>query len=261
MKTAIKLVLVYLGMQILAALLVTPFALLYAHLEYGDVNRASAVSLVPTMLGGFLFMGLYLWKKGYLKNDGRIYAVHSVPFLLYGLIAGLSGIFIMDFIMSHLSFLPDWMKDTFNVMQSGWVGILCVAVLGPVLEELLFRGSITKVLLQRYSPGKAIMFSGLIFGIVHLNPVQVVGGVLIGFLLAWVYYKSGSLIPGILIHVMNNSLSVYLNIHYPDVDYTAQLIGQPVYRICLLLSVLLLMFSLRMMNNNKSFYPDSTSEV
>ena len=36
-----------------------------------------------------------------------------------------------------------------------------------VLEELLFRGAITKELLRRYSPAKAILFSGLIFGIFH----------------------------------------------------------------------------------------------
>ena len=261
MKTAIKLVLVYFGMQILAMALVMPFAMLYAYLVYGDMGRASAASLIPSMLGGFLFMGLYLWKKGYLKNDGNIYAVHSVSFLLYGILAGLSSMFILDFIMSHLSFLPDWMKNTFNVLQSGWIGIISVAVLGPILEELLFRGSITKVLLQKYSPTKAILYSGLIFGIIHFNPVQVVGGVLLGFLFAWLYYKSGSIIPGIVIHIMNNSLSVYSNINYPGVDYTSQLIGKPAYLVCVLLSVILLLFSLRMLNNSKHFYTDSTSEV
>ena len=88
------------------------------------------------------------------------------------------------------SFLPNLLDQTFDILQSGWLGILCISVLGPVLEELLFRGAITKELLRRYSPAKAILFSGLIFGIFHLNPVQIIGACLIGFLLAWLYYKT-----------------------------------------------------------------------
>ena len=44
----------------------------------------------------------------------------------------------------------DWLSDTFDLLQSGWLGIICVAILGPILEELLFRGAITKVLLKKY---------------------------------------------------------------------------------------------------------------
>ena len=58
--------------------------------------------------------------------------------------------------MSELTFLPNLLDQTFDILQSGWLGILCISVLGPVLEELLFRGAITKELLRRYSPAKAI---------------------------------------------------------------------------------------------------------
>ena len=66
--------------------------------------------------------------------------------------------------MSKLSFLPDWLGNTFDLLQSGWLGILCISVLGPILEEMLFRGAITKVLLRKYNPVKAIILSALIFG-------------------------------------------------------------------------------------------------
>ena len=59
-------------------------------------------------------------------------------------------------------FFAQFVGQTFDILQSGWLGILCISVLGPVLEELLFRGAITKELLRRYSPAKAILFSGLI---------------------------------------------------------------------------------------------------
>ena len=45
------------------------------------------------------------------------------------------------------------------------LGILAIAIIGPVLVELLFRGAITKALLQQYSPTKAILLSALLFGV------------------------------------------------------------------------------------------------
>lgn len=122
MKTAIKLVLIYFVMQILAALLVMPFAMLYSYAVSGTIDAASVIALAPSMLLGFVGMGGYLWKKGYLKDDGRIWSPVSVAYLGWSIIIGLSTIFLIDFVMSRLSFLPDWMGATFDVLQSGLAG-------------------------------------------------------------------------------------------------------------------------------------------
>lgn len=248
MKTAIKLVLIYFLMQLFATLAVMPFSMIYAYLEYGNIERSNEFATAPTLLVGFLFMLAYLWRKGYLTGDKRLYSSVSVSYLFWSGVMGISVIFMIDFLMSYLTFLPDWLDDTFDALQSGWLGIVCVGILGPVLEELLFRGAITKVLLEEYSPKKAILISGLVFGIFHINPVQVVGATLIGFLLAWIYYRTRSLVPCILIHILNNSLSVYLSRSFPDVEYTSELIGTPAYPICLVLAVLLFVLSWKMMN-------------
>ena len=114
---------------------------------------------------------------------------------------------------------------------------------------MLFRGAITKVLLRKYNPVKAIILSALIFGIFHINPAQVVGATLSGILFAWLYYKTGSLVPGILIHILNNGLSVFLSLYYPDVEYTSDLLGEPAYWICLAGAVVLFAVSYRVMNS------------
>ena len=169
MKTAIKLALIYLAMQILGALAVGPFTMIYAYVKYGTVDRASEFALAPTLLAGFVFMLIYLWQKGYLTGDKRLYSPVSVSYLSWSAMMGISMIYLIDFLMSHLTFLPDWLSDTFDLLQSGWLGIICVAILGPILEELLFRGAITKVLLKKYNPVVAILISGLIFGIFHTS--------------------------------------------------------------------------------------------
>lgn len=253
MKTSIKLVLIYFLMQILGMLVAAPIGIVYIYITTGTLTEAALQTCVLSlaMLLGFLFMGLYLWRKGYLKNDGRLFSPVSSACLGWSLLAGASVIFLIDFLMSYLTFLPDLLRDTFDLLQSGWLGILCVAVLGPVLEELLFRGAITKVLLRRYDPFKAILFSGLIFGIFHLNPVQVVAASFSGFFFAWLYYKSGSLVPGILIHILNNSLSVWLSLNYRETDTMAQLIGNPLYAVLVAVAALLLLLSLNALRKLK----------
>lgn len=129
------------------------------------------------------------------------------------------------------------------------------------MEELLFRGAITKILLRKYDPRTAILLSGLVFGIFHINPAQVVGACLSGFLLAWLYYRTGSLIPGMLIHILNNTLSVYLSVAYPDADTVRELLGESVYPVCLGSSILLLAFSLLMLNKYKLPDTDTMSEL
>ncbi len=248
MKTAIKLVLIYFLMQILGALTAVPLAVLYVFLTTGslDATMAQSVAMAPTLLLGMVYMAAYLWKKGYLANDGQIYSFTTPVCLSWCLLAGIAGMTLTNAIVSQLTFLPDLMKQTFDVLQSGWLGIFCIAVAGPVLEELLFRGAITKALLKKYSPATAIVLSGLVFGVFHINPVQVVSAALIGFLLAWLYYRTRSLMACILIHIVNNSFSVWLSLNYPDAETTADLpgMGSPAVQIaCVVAAAALLAVS------------------
>ncbi len=245
MKRSIQLILIYLAMQVLAALTAGALCVLYVYMRYGalDVDAARRIVLLPSLLLGFVYMGWYLWHKGYLKNDGLLYALPSTACLLYSVVAGVAAIFLSDVVVSCLTFLPDWMEQSFDVLQSGAAGIVCLVLLGPILEELLFRGAVTKELLQKYKPLTAILLSGLLFGVFHINPAQIVGAVLIGFLLAWVYYRTGSVVGGIVIHVINNGLSVYTSTHYPDIDSVTQLLPTPWLVVGMVVAVALLALS------------------
>lgn len=264
MKTAIALVLIYFLMQIAGAILAGLVCILYTYFANGaiDTNLAGKLAIMPSMLLGFIFMGLYLWCGGYLKNDGRVYSLISLPYQAWSLLAGMTSMCIVGLLMSELTFLPDWLDQTFDMLQSGWLGILCISVLGPVLEELLFRGAITKELLRRYSPAKAILFSGLIFGIFHLNPAQIIGACLIGFLLAWLYYKTRSLMACILIHIMNNGLSVYLSLKHPEMEDATHLLSNPYVLVWAVVFILLLLLSLKQLNKyNISDTNTTTTEL
>ena len=81
---------------------------------------------------------------------------------------------------------------------------LSIVVAAPLLEEIVFRGVILEGLLKNYSPAKAIIWSSVIFSIAHLNLWQAVGTFSFGLLMGWVYWKSNSIIPGMVIHFVNN---------------------------------------------------------
>ena len=217
MKTAIKLVLIYFLMQIVGALFAGPFCLLYTYFAYGtfDMDKAGQIAVAPTMLLGFVFMGLYLWRKNYLTGDKHLYSPVSVPYLAWSLLAGMTSICIIGLLMSELTFLPNLLDQTFDILQSGWLGILCISVLGPVLEELLFRGIIQGQLLQTMWGQKtwtclsmSNFLTSLLFALAHLATHSIFWSVLVfvpSLCFGFARERFGSAYPGIALHAFYNA--------------------------------------------------------
>lgn len=90
---------------------------------------------------------------------------------------------------------------------------LLVITLGPLVEEVLFRGLLLSTLLHRLRRGWAIGLSALLFGLVHLPDLNylwyaVPNLVLLGAALAWLRLRAASLWPAVLAHGVNNLLAV-----------------------------------------------------
>ena len=243
MRTAIKLILLNLLIaQIIAPILVMIPCVIYLVATTGNLDKDALITMlmIPAQLAGQLMMGVYLWKAGYISTKKETWSLVSAPYLLGSAVAILTSGFVVSSLMSLLDWIPNIMEQSFDILQSGWGGILAIAIVGPVLEELLFRGAITKALLQQYNPTKAILISALLFGAFHINPAQILPAFLIGILLAWTYYKTGSLIPCIFMHILNNSLSVYLSIKYPEAENMDDLINGTPYFIILIGAIVIL---------------------
>lgn len=58
-----------------------------------------------------------------------------------------------------------------------------------------------------WAPWLAIAFSALLFGVVHMNWAQGFHGFIMGLLLGWLYYRTGSMMPGIIVHWVNNTVA------------------------------------------------------
>ncbi|OOM78511.1 CAAX amino terminal protease self- immunity [Clostridium puniceum] len=81
-----------------------------------------------------------------------------------------------------------------------------VCLLGPILEEIIFRGFILKSM-QKYGNLTAIIVSSILFSMFHLNLVQFINPVLMGTVLAFITIKSKSIFPSIIAHIFNNTIA------------------------------------------------------
>ncbi|HYH91493.1 MAG TPA: CPBP family intramembrane glutamic endopeptidase [Solirubrobacteraceae bacterium] len=88
-------------------------------------------------------------------------------------------------------------------------GVL-LAFVAPVAEELFFRGFVFGVLREKIGAAGGAIATGVVFGLVHVagSPIETVGVlVILGVLLCVLYLQTGSLLPCIALHAINNSIS------------------------------------------------------
>ncbi len=133
-----------------------------------------------------------------------------------------------DSLMSMVLPLPNWLKELLETLVGGplWASLLAAVIVAPLTEELLFRGVILRGLLLHYSAPKAIIASSLLFGLIHLNPWQAVGAVMLGALFGWWYVRTRSLTLCIFGHAFNNLVAVLL-FRFGDWDPVNDVVGPP----------------------------------
>lgn len=93
--------------------------------------------------------------------------------------------------------------------------LLVVALAPAICEELMFRGYIFSAFEARLSPVMAIAGSSVIFGLYHMSIVRFFTTAMIGAVICYAAHKSKSILPGMLMHFINNALSV-LVMYYPE---------------------------------------------
>ena len=126
-----------------------------------------------------------------------------------------------------------------------WSSFLTVAIFAPIFEEWMCRGMVLRGLLTKMKPGWAIVVSALFFAVIHANPWQALNAFMIGLVMGYVYYKTGSLILTMIIHFVNNGTSVVLS-HldsmkdYADVDSWMEVMDKGTYYLVLTVSVIIL---------------------
>ncbi|GEM_PF-5690899 len=103
-----------------------------------------------------------------------------------------------------------------NIVESGLFSgspivilgsIAYIVILGPITEEILLRGCVLPCT-SHISPRFAVIVSSILFGLMHGNIPQIFNATLLGLLIGYVTIKCKSLIPGMIMHIANNFVSI-----------------------------------------------------
>ncbi len=174
-------------------------------------------------IGLMLILPLFLISKLNKKKSGDTledFGFKRIDFktvlisILIGILVFILNIAISSFFNFILGLLGYSPVSGGSTVDASWVNfaisIIIVAILPAVCEEFTHRG----LLLSGYKVlgvKKAIIFSGLLFGLMHLNIGQFFYASIIGMILATVALFSRSIIPAMIIHFINNFINVYLD--------------------------------------------------
>jgi len=128
--------------------------------------------------------------------------------------------FIGEFILKQLNF-PDFLAQidaqiftSYTTGEFVWL-IVVVCVTPAICEETLFRGYFQRTL-ERTMGMKSVFIAGIIFGLYHMQPINLISLSLLGILIGFFYYRSKSILPGMAAHFTNNLLAVLSLYKMPD---------------------------------------------
>mgnify|MGYP006281335801 CR=1 FL=1 len=100
-----------------------------------------------------------------------------------------------------------------TVLESGLgvsFNLVMLALVPGICEEVLFRGYAQRQFERASGPAGGVLLSGVLFGLYHLRPSQVLPLAVLGLYLAYLTWRTGSLWPAVLVHILHNGLAVVL---------------------------------------------------
>jgi membrane protease YdiL (CAAX protease family) len=96
----------------------------------------------------------------------------------------------------------------FSALAGVVIAYVAVAAVGPIVEELLFRGLLTASFRQRFGAYRTAAITAAIFAVSHFLPRVMPAIFLLGLALAFVYERFGSTMPGMLVHCLYNGIAL-----------------------------------------------------
>ena len=221
MKKALFYVVMFLFIQVVVTSL---FSL--ANNLLGQSKLSTGMYIASLSLFSLVVIVVFAWCRWTPVN--RKY-MRSRPWvvLIWSALAALGAILPSLWLQDVLPELPNFIEDEFEDILSNRWGYFAVGLFAPIAEEFVFRGAVLRSLLNgTRKPWVAIILSALLFSLAHLNPAQMLHAVLVGLLLGWMYWRTGSIIPGIVYHWVNNTVAyVGENLLPGQTDHLSDLFG------------------------------------
>ena len=222
MKKAISYLLIFIGIQLVGGAICNTVWALVA----GTRDMTTAQLITTTVLISLVTIVAFLFWH-WTEVSPRWLRTRPWTVLLWSVIAAVGALIPSAWIQEQMPELPNLVENEFDMILGNRWGYLAIGLLAPLSEEIVLRGAVLRSLLakpllangsERTNAWVAIAISALFFALVHFNPAQMPHAFVIGLLLGWMYWRTGSILPGVAYHWANNSIAYIIYNIYPDPD-------------------------------------------
>ena len=164
------------------------------------------------LLGTAMF---YNRKRSYMSFADRVqvrpFNSRLLPFIVC---LGITGMFTVNIILNLIPFPESWqemLSENSDMISSSslFMQVVCVGLISPIAEEVIFRGLMLTTLKKAMNPWVAIVLSSIVFGVVHGNPIGIIYATGMGILMGWLYHRTGSIVACSLFHMVYNLMSLF----------------------------------------------------
>tara|TARA_Y100001970_G_scaffold291047_1_gene426858 strand:+ start:679 stop:1476 length:798 start_codon:yes stop_codon:yes gene_type:complete len=258
LRTVFSIVLI----SIISAFLVGGIVMAIALTISGEATKLH--TFLSIIIGqSFMIVPLFLFlinKNEPLFNSLRI---KSVPkeIILYSISISIGLTFISDEFDRIIQIFvpqPDYILDLNGALQPettlGFVLLfIAVVIIAPLGEELLFRGFLQHFLEKYWKDiTKAVLVTSLFFAFIHMNSYWFIQIYLLGIFLGYLSWKSGSIIPSLILHSTNNGAAILLSFTNINIDSIYLWKGH-LSPIIILVALYLFFFGFRGINNSRLY--------
>ncbi len=184
-------------------------ALMMMFVDQNVALLAEVFIIVPALV--------YVFYRRYSAR--KIFRLNAISFrmALLSFLVALSTIVLtdeMDRVINSIFPMPAWWQDAVRSVveiQTLWDGVIIVGaavLLAGLAEEMMFRGLLQRTLEYERDPLLAVVISAAFFALVHFNPWTALQITFLGLVLGYTSWKSKSIYPAVILHGLNNLLSV-----------------------------------------------------
>lgn len=177
-----------------------------------DITASFQLTVLDAMAGlGVIWFVLRKYRVGWDSLGLRKFNVLKSSALIIAMFVVFIAIAYMALILTKL-LLPGFDPNQAQVNEftsavtgnARIISFLALVVIPPIVEEILFRGFMFPAFAGRVGIFIGALFSSLLFGFAHLQANVGVYTIVLGLLLCYMYKRTGSIIPGMALHMINN---------------------------------------------------------
>ena len=181
-------------------------------------SGADIIIILLSILLPFSVFGKLIEKKSGLKNSLPFEKPKAKGLMPLAVFSGLGFCMVANIITNVLtSFVSSFGVELSSpdlAMPEGALGIVVsfcrIVVVAAFVEEIAFRGYIMQNL-RKFGDGFAIAMAALVFALMHCNLIQAPFALIVGFALGYLSIKTGTLWTAVIIHALNNSVSLIVS--------------------------------------------------